>query len=456
MSVKKAPRISLPNSWTKHVRSAMLHVISLAQYATVYTRSWAVDSMNGRVRLKAENDRQKQEIALLREEIRIKDARMAQIVPQRRPHYPPTERMAILELRAVRGWSLEQAANTFLLTAPTVASWMKRVDEQGPDALVQLREPVNKFPDFVRYVVQRLKTLCPSMGKVKIAQTLCRAGLHLGATTVGRILKEPPQPTPQEPSVSTGRVVTAKEPNHVWHVDLTIVPTGSGVWTSWLPCALPQSWPFCWWVAVVIDHFSRRIINVGVFSNRPDCRAVCVFLGWTVRRADTPPKYIICDRDSIFDCDAFRRWVKRQGVQPPRYGAVGKHGSIAVVERLIRSLKDECTRRILLPQKREACRRELLSFVDWYNEHRPHTTLAGQTPNEVYFDEQPAHRRPRIEPRQRWPRASRCARPQTLVAGKPGDRFTIGLDYHRDASICQSCRSNAPVGSKYSAERKMP
>ena len=127
MSVKKAPRIPLPKAWAKHVRSAMLHVISLAQYATVYTRSWAVDSMNGRVRLKAENDRQGQEIALLREEIRIKDARMAQINPHRRPHYPSTERMAILELRAARGWSLEQAANTFLLTAPTVASWMTPV-----------------------------------------------------------------------------------------------------------------------------------------------------------------------------------------------------------------------------------------------------------------------------------------------------------------------------------------
>ena len=147
MSVKKAPRIPLPKSWPKHARSAMLHVISLAQYATVYTRSWAVDSMNGRVRLKAENDRQQQEIAQLREEIRVKDARMAQISPHRRPHYPPTERMAILELRAARGWSLEQTANTFLLTAPTVASWMKRLDEEGPDALVQLREPVNKFPD---------------------------------------------------------------------------------------------------------------------------------------------------------------------------------------------------------------------------------------------------------------------------------------------------------------------
>ena len=32
MSVKKAPRISLPKAWTKHVRSAVLHVISLAQH----------------------------------------------------------------------------------------------------------------------------------------------------------------------------------------------------------------------------------------------------------------------------------------------------------------------------------------------------------------------------------------------------------------------------------------
>ena len=52
MSVQNPPRIPLPKSWTRHVRLAMLHVISLAQFATVYTRSWAVDSVNGRVRLK--------------------------------------------------------------------------------------------------------------------------------------------------------------------------------------------------------------------------------------------------------------------------------------------------------------------------------------------------------------------------------------------------------------------
>ena len=32
---------------------------------------------------------------------------------------------------------------------------MQRVDEDGADALVQMRVPVNKFPDFVRYIVQR-------------------------------------------------------------------------------------------------------------------------------------------------------------------------------------------------------------------------------------------------------------------------------------------------------------
>ena len=275
--------------------------------------------------------------------------------------------MAILELRAARGWSLEQTAEAFLLTSPTVACWGKRLDEEGPDALVQIREPVNKFPDFVRYAVGRLKTLCPTMGKQKIAQTLCRAGLHLGATTVGRMLHEIPPATSSQSAVSNGPTVSAKAPNLVWHVDLTAVGTNSGFWAAWLPFALPQSWPFCWWVAVAVDHYSRRIMNVGVFAERPDCRAICTFLGRTIHRASATPRYIVCDRDSVFDCNAFRRWVKRRGIRPPRYGAVGKHGSIAVVERLIRTMKDECTRQIVTPMQRNGFRAELVAFMDWYS-----------------------------------------------------------------------------------------
>ena len=184
------PRIPLPKNWPGCVKSAVIHTIALAHYSIVYARAWAADSINARVRLAAEKDRFYEECALLREELRIKDARSLRTPPQRRPHYNPQERVAVLELRAARGWSLKQTADSFLITSATIASWMKRIDEQGPDALLQLREPVNKLPDFVRYIVQRLKTLNPTMGKIKIAETLCRAGLHLGVTTVGRIIKE--------------------------------------------------------------------------------------------------------------------------------------------------------------------------------------------------------------------------------------------------------------------------
>ncbi len=79
--------IRLPNGWPRHVTSAMLHVIALAQYAMAYTRSWAANSPIARQRLQAENDQLKQLVALLTEEIRIKDARMKRIAAQRRPQY---------------------------------------------------------------------------------------------------------------------------------------------------------------------------------------------------------------------------------------------------------------------------------------------------------------------------------------------------------------------------------
>ena len=116
---------------------------------------------------------------------------MAHIQAQSRPHYPPTERLAILELRAARAWSLAQTASRLLVTPATVAAWMGRLDEGGPDALVQIAQPVNRFPEFVGYLVRRLKVLCPAMGRVRIARILARAGLHLGPTTVRRMLRAP-------------------------------------------------------------------------------------------------------------------------------------------------------------------------------------------------------------------------------------------------------------------------
>jgi putative transposase len=369
-----------------------------------------------------------EEGALLREEIRIKDARMDHIPPHRRPHYPPPERLAILELKAARGWSLAQTARAFLWEPETVASWLKRVDERGEEALVQVPRPVNTFPDFVRHLVRRLKALCPSLGKVKIAQILGRAGLHLGASTVRRMIRDR-SPVPlasAEVKGKPGRVVTAQYPGHVYHVDLTAVPTAMGFWASWFPFTIPQVWPFAWWVGVVVDHFSRRCMGVAVFRKPPTSLQVRAFLGGLSRKAK--PRYLVCDKGKQFWCEPFKAWCRAQGVRL-RFGAVGRYGSIAVVERFIGTLKAEGMRRIVVPLRREALRREVDLYVGWHNEHRPHEFLGGRTPDEVYYCRPPANEEPRIEPRVRWPAGSPCAGPQGVFLGSPGDGVEMKVKF---------------------------
>ena len=109
-------------------------------------------------------------------------------------------------------------------------------------------------------------------------------------------------------------MVTAKRINHVWHVDLTVVPIGNGFWVPWLPFSLPQYWPFCWWVAVVVDHFSRRAMGVGTFSQEPTSAAVRALLGRTIQAVGVKPKYLICDSGPQFDNDGFRDWCDDKNI----------------------------------------------------------------------------------------------------------------------------------------------
>lgn len=217
----------------KVVNAAVLHVISLATAALTAAWGRGATSRSSRVRKRAEADRLRTELARLEEELAIKDARWARLPARRRPHYGPVQRMRILKLRATRGWSVAQTAERFLLTEETVASWMRRVDEGGERALVQTEEPVNQSPDMVAYIVHSLKTMCPTLGRVRIAQALARAGLHLGATTVGWMLEgdlSKDDTVAEEPVSASSRTVTAKYPGHVWHVDLTQDWAGEHRW----------------------------------------------------------------------------------------------------------------------------------------------------------------------------------------------------------------------------------
>ena len=72
--------IPLPRNWPECVKVAVIQCVALAHRGITYSRSFAINSDIERVRLAGQLDRAENEIALLREELRIKDARMAKLV----------------------------------------------------------------------------------------------------------------------------------------------------------------------------------------------------------------------------------------------------------------------------------------------------------------------------------------------------------------------------------------
>jgi transposase InsO family protein len=291
---------------------------------------------------------------------------------------------------------------------------------------------VNRFPDFVRYAVQQIKLFCPTLGKAKIADMLARAGIHIGKTTVQRILNENPANLPDPTTDDTSKQcrIVSKYPGHTFHADLTAVPISGGFWTNWIPNAIWQRWPVCWWVLNVVDHFSRRSVGFAVFKCRPASEEVTAAMDRIMVAEGIRPKHLIVDQGPEFKCAHFQDvWCEAMNILP-RFGAVNKHGSIAVIERFHRSFK-EILRLIVVAEDQAEFEHEVALIIDWYNEHRPHDTLDGKTPNEVYFSRPPANQRPRIEPRKTWPSGSPCGKPQVDIDGAFGDPVIIEIECHK-------------------------
>ena len=135
------------------------------------------------------------------------------------------------------------------------------------------------------------------------------------------------------------------------------------------------------------------------------------------------------DQGKQFTASEFKdTWCARHGIKP-RVGAVGKYGSIAVVERFNRTLKYEGLFLTTISFGLDAMRRETHLIVEHYNRFRPHQGLNGRTPDEVYFDRELANEKPRWEPRSKWPRESGCAAPYVPVRGECGARLELEVSY---------------------------
>ena len=172
-------------------------------------------------------------------------------------------------------------------------------------------------------------------------------------------------------------------------------------------------------------------MGFAVFQCRPTSEEVTAALDRVISDEQVRPKHLIVDQGPEFKCEHFENvWCKAKNILP-RFGAVGKHGSIAVIERFHRTLK-EILRLITVPEHQPEFEQEVGLVIDWHNEHRPHDTLDGKAPNEVHFSRPPANEQPRIEPRRHCPRGSPCAKPQVKIEGEPGDPVIFEIHCHGD------------------------
>ena len=64
---------------------------------------------------------------------------------------------------------------------------------------------------------------------------------------------------------------------------------------------------------------------------------------------------------------------------------MGKYGSVAVTERVIKTLKYEWLKRAPIIMGFDHLERLCAGFVEWYNGWRPHMRLDGACPDNVYY-----------------------------------------------------------------------
>ena len=262
----------------------------------------------------------------LTEAVAIHGSRWDKLPERERPHYTPEARFRILRLKNLLALSAADTARLFRVSTNTVLRWeddARAAPERGTvGSLLKPVPPVRRYADIVRNLVQTM-ILAGFPGDRSVALHLARAGWRLSRRTVQRIRHERPVPSPTAPPIGQPRAVRAKYPNHVWILDLTEIPGFLRL--------------FSFKLAVVLDAFSRAPLAARVFFQEPTGRDVAKLLGRAARRFGSP-RHSVSDQGVQFTSGPFRNALAGLGIKH-RYGAIGRTGSIALIERFFRSLK---------------------------------------------------------------------------------------------------------------------
>jgi transposase InsO family protein len=134
------------------------------------------------------------------------------------------------------------------------------------------------------------------------------------------------------------------------------------------------------WVLVVMDQFTRRIIGFGVHAGTVDGIALCRMFNRAIRGQCWMPKYLSCDHDPLY---RFGQWQANLRIlEVTEINTVPFVPlSHPFVERLIGTIRREYLDRMLFWTTADF-ENKLLDFRTYFNLHRSHTALKGQTPDQ--------------------------------------------------------------------------
>ena len=131
------------------------------------------------------------------------------------------------------------------------------------------------------------------------------------------------------------------------------------------------------WVLVVMDQFSRRIIGFGVQVGDVDGVALCRMFNSAISTMGTP-RYLSSDNDPLFE---YHRWqanlriLEIDEIKSVPYTPT----SHPFIERLIGTIRREFLDQTLFWNATDL-ERKLSDFQSYYNWHRTHSSLGGDTP----------------------------------------------------------------------------
>jgi transposase InsO family protein len=316
--------------------------------------------------LRDENHRLKSENGLLRS--RLREAPSCK-------RYSLMERLQILWHMAYYAIPRSRVKEHFGIAKSTFYRWLHAAEQGHMGDKQGKQESPRKTPAEIARLIRDIFEANPHFGRHRIAMTLWTLRVFVAASTVRNVLLRPAPPkAPATAAVKVAhakpRQIVARYPNHVWSVDRT------RVW-RW------HIWPT--WVLVGIDHYSRMVTTTCPLEG-PNAAWVTTALESAFARYGAP-KHIITDQEAVFTSGAFAELVDRWQVTQ-RFAAVGQHGSIAVTERVIRTLKYEWLHRLPIIRGADHLSRLLDDFALYYNHYRGHMACGGALPAALYQGEE--------------------------------------------------------------------